>query len=142
MSKKICLRLLCSVLVVVVSSGIHTRSLAAPQFQTNLLTNPGFESSFAADGAASGWLKWVVSGTPVFKQITSSTDARRVTEGTNAQQLEGANIAYSAGLQQVVNGLTVGKTYKFTAYGHAWASTGDDSGTSTDTINIRIDFFS
>ena len=138
MSRKICQRLLSSVLVVVMSSGIYTRSLAAPQFQTNLLTNPGFESSFAADGVGTGWLKWVVSGTPTFKQITSTTDTRRVTEGANAQQIEGANIAYSAGLQQVVNGLTVGKTYRFTAYGHAWASTGDDSGTSTDTINLRI----
>ena len=138
MSMKLILRLLSSVLVVVVSSGIYTRSLAAPQFQTNLLTNPGFESSFAADGAASGWLKWVVSGTPTFKQITSSTDTRRVTEGANAQQLEGSNIAYSAGLQQVVNGLTVGKTYKLTVYGHAWSSTADDSTTSTDTINLRV----
>ena len=138
MSIKLSMRLLTSALVVAMSSVVYTSSLAAPQFQTNLLTNAGFESSFAADGAASGWLKWVVSGTPTFKQITSTTDTRRVTEGANAQQLEGANIAYSAGLQQVVNGLTVGKTYKFTAYGHAWSSTGDDSTTSTGAVNLRI----
>ena len=130
--------LLAGVLVAVLSSVVYARSLAAPQLQTNLLSNSGFESTFAADGVGTGWLKWVVSGTPTFKQITSTTDAKRVTEGASAQQLEGANIAYSAGLQQEVNGLTVGKTYKFTVYGHAWASTGDDSTVSTDTINLRI----
>ena len=138
MGSKLYLRLLSGVLVLAMSSAIHSISIAAPQLQTNLLTNPGFESSFAADGVGSGWLKWVVSGTPTFKQIASTTDTRRVTEGTNAQQLEAVNIAYVAGLQQTVSGLTVGKSYKFTVYGHAWASTSDDTTTSTDTINLRI----
>jgi len=138
MGRKLYFKLLSGVLVLGMSSAIHSISIAAPQLQTNLLTNPGFESSFAADGVGSGWLKWVVSGTPTFKQITSTTDTRRVTEGTNAQQLEAANIAYVAGLQQTVTGLTVGKSYKFTVYGHAWASTSDDTTTSTGTINLRI----
>ena len=138
MGRKLYLRLLASVLFAAISSIVYARSLAAPQLQTNLLTNPGFESSYASDGVGTGWLKWTVSGTPTFKQITSTTDTRRVSEGANAQQLEGANIAYSAGLQQGVNGLTIGKTYKFTVYGHAWASTGDDSSISTDTVNLRI----
>ena len=138
MNRKLYIRLLASVLVLATSSVMYAISMAAPQLQTNLLTNPGFENSFAADGVASGWLKWVVSGTPAFKQITSTIDIRRVSEGANAQQLEAANIAYSAGLQQTINGLTVGKSYKFTVYGHAWASTGDESATSTGTINLRI----
>lgn len=138
MNWKLYLRLIVITLVLATSSTMYAISTAAPQLQANLLTNPGFESSFGADGVASGWLKWVVSGTPTFKQITSATDIRRVSEGANAQQLEAGNIAYVAGLQQTINGLTVGKSYKFTVYGHAWASTSDVSTSSTDTIGLRI----
>ena len=124
--------------VVLASAFVFATSVAAPQLQTNLLTNATFESGFGADGVASGWLKWVVSGSPTYKQITSSVDVKRVSEGASAQQIEGADIAYVAGLQQTVAGLTTGKTYKFSVYGHAWATTGDDSNVSTDTINLRV----
>ena len=138
MNWKLYLRLFSIALVLAISSTMHAVSMAAPHLQANLLTNPDFESSFGADGVASGWLKWVVSGAPTFKQITSAADIRRVSVGANAQQLEAANIAYVAGLQQTINGLTVGKSYKFTVYGHAWASTGDDSTSSTDTVGLKI----
>ena len=111
--------------------------LAAPTQQANLLTNPGFESTFAADGVGDGWLKWVVSGTPSFKQITSSIDSRRVNEGSNAQQIEGIDVSYVAGLQQTVSGITVGKTYRLTIYAHAWANTGDNTDASTGTITLK-----
>ncbi len=116
---------------------IPAASLAAPAQQTNLLTNPGFESTFAADGVGDGWLKWVVSGTPVYKQTSSSVDSRRVNEGSNAQQMEGTDVSYVAGLQQSVTGLTVGKTYRFTIYAHAWANTGDNADASTGTITLK-----
>ena len=119
------------------ASMLPAASLAAPALQTNLLTNPGFESTFGADGVGSGWLKWVVSGTPAYKQITSSADSRRVNDGSSAQQMEGIDVSYVAGLQQTVAGLTVGKTYRFTIYAHAWANTGDNADASTGTITLK-----
>ena len=124
--------------VLVVASGSPAASLAAVTQQTNLIANAYFEGSFAADGVGENWLKWVVSGTPEYKQITSSTDARRVNEGSSAQQMEGTSISYVAGLQQTVTGLTVGKTYRFTIYGHAWVNTGDNADASTGTINLKV----
>ena len=126
-----------SVCGLLVASILPTASLAAPALQTNLLTNPGFESTFGADGVGSGWLKWVVSGTPSYKQITSSDDSQRVSEGSSAQQMEGIDVSYVAGLQQTVTGLTIGKTYRFTIYGHAWANTGDNIDESTGTITLK-----
>ena len=63
---------------VVASAFVFATSVAAPQLQTNLLTNATFESGFGAEGVASGWLKWVVSGSPTYNQITSSVDVKRV----------------------------------------------------------------
>ena len=122
----------------VVGSVLPAASLAAATQQTNLIANAYFEGNFAADGVGENWLKWVVSGAPEYKQITSSIDARRVNEGSSAQQMEGSNISYVAGLQQTVTGLTVGKTYRFTIYGHAWVNTGDNADASTGTINLKV----
>lgn len=109
---------------------------AAPVRATNLLTNPGFEDAFI-DGVASGWTKWVVSGSPTYKSVTSSVAAARVAEGTKAQQLEVANATYTAGIQQTVSGLTAGTTYRFTLSAHAWATSNDDSTASTGTITLK-----
>ncbi len=130
--------LLLAACVLLLASMLPAVSLAAPTQQTNLLTNSGFESTFAADGVGDAWLKWVVSGTPAYKQITSSTDSRRVKAGSSAQQMEGINVSYVAGLQQTVTGITVGKTYRFTIYGHAWANTGDNTDVSTGTITMKV----
>ena len=125
---------LCGVLL---ASMLPAASLAAPAQQTNLIANAYFEGNFAADGVGDNWLKWVVSGTPVYQQITSSTDSRRVNEGLSAQQMEGSDTSYVAGLQQSVAGLTVGKTYRFTIYAHAWVNTGDNADASTGTITLK-----
>lgn len=109
---------------------------AAPVRATNLLTNPGFEDAFI-DGVASGWTKWVVSGSPTYKSVTSSVAPARVAEGTKAQQLEVANATYTAGIQQTVSGLTAGTTYRFTLSAHAWATSNDDSTASTGTITLK-----
>lgn len=109
---------------------------AAPVRAINLLTNPGFEDAFI-DGVASGWTKWVVSGSPTYRSVTSSVAAARVAEGTKAQQLEVANATYTAGIQQTVSGLTAGTTYRFTLSAHAWATSNDDSTASTGTITLK-----
>ncbi len=119
------------------ASMLPAASMAAPAQQTNLIANAYFEGNFAADGVGENWLKWVVEGTPVYKQITSSTDSRRVNEGSSAQQMEGSDMSYVAGLQQPVSGLTVGKTYRFTIYAHAWVNTGDNADASTGTITLK-----
>ena len=123
---------------VLLASMLPSVSVAAPAQQTNLIANAYFEGGFAADGVGENWLKWVVSGAPEYKQITSSIDAGRVYEGSSAQQMEGSNISYVAGLQQTITGLTVGKTYRFTIYGHAWVNTGDNADASTGTINLKV----
>ncbi len=123
---------------VLLASMLPSVSVAAPVQQTNLIANAYFEGGFAADGVGDNWLKWVVSGAPEYKQITSSIDAGRVYEGSSAQQMQGSNISYVAGLQQTVAGLTVGKTYRFTIYAHAWVNTGDNADASTGTINLKV----
>ena len=110
---------------------------AAPVAQTNLLSNPSFESGFSG-GVASSWIKWAADTEPVYKQALSSVDATRVHDGSSAQQMEASHFDYVAGLQQTVSGLTVGKTYKFSAYAHAWASSDDVSTTSDGTITLRV----
>lgn len=115
---------------------LATTVQAAPVRATNLLTNPGFEDAFV-NGVASGWTKWVVSGSPTYKSITSSVAAARVAEGASAQQLEVANATYTAGLQQTVSGLTAGTTYRFTLSAHAWATSNDDSTASTGSIMLK-----
>ena len=115
---------------------LATTVQAAPVRATNLLTNPGFEDAFI-DGVASGWTKWVVSGSPTYKSVTSSLAAARVAEGAKAQQLEVANSTYTAGIQQTVSGLTAGTTYRFTLSAHAWATSNDDSTASTGTIMLK-----
>ena len=115
---------------------LATAVQAAPVPTTNLLSNPGFEGSFPS-GVASGWTKWVVSGSPTYNSITSSVAAARVAEGVSAQQLEAANATYTAGLQQTVTGLTAGTTYRFTLSAHAWATSNDDSTASTGSITLK-----
>ena len=112
-------------------------AFAAPIAQTNLIANPSFESGFPG-GVAASWVKWATGTEPVFKQSLSSIDATRVFDGASAQQMEAANFDYVAGLQQTVSGITVGKTYKFSAYAHAWVSSDDVSTTSDGTATLKV----
>ncbi len=117
--------------------------------ETNLLKNPGFES-FSSNGVATDWAPWIVPGdgcgrtTPQYKQATTSLDARRVKDGSSAQQFLASSsdpgASFLGGLQQNVTGLTPGKTYRFSIYGHAWSSTGDNPALSENTgsINFRV----
>ena len=120
-------------LVILVSDTVW----AAPTSVANLLTNPSFESGFTG-GVASGWIKWSIATEPIYKQALSSTDATRVNDGSSSQQMEASSFEYVAGLQQTVSGLTTGKTYRFSAYAHAWASSDNVSTTSDGTITLKV----
>jgi hypothetical protein len=120
----------------------------APQAQTNFLQNPSFENGFT-NGVGNSWSKWAIFNAnatpqtdcgrkdPGFQQITSSTDTRRVKDGSNAQQIivpvQDPGFGFYGGLQQTVNGLTAGKTYRFTIWAHAWSSTADNAASSQNT---------
>ena len=136
----------------IVALGLLAASLpltvaAAPPAQTNLLKNPGFEEGFTG-GVANSWARWSVFNPdatpqtdcgrkdPAFQQMTSATDAKRVKDGSNSQQIltpvQDPGFGFYAGLQQTV-AVTPGKTYRFTVYAHAWSSTKDNSALSEGT---------
>ncbi|MEK7326864.1 MAG: SdrD B-like domain-containing protein [Chloroflexota bacterium] len=120
----------------------------APLAQTNLLKNAGFEEGFTG-GVANSWAKWTISDAaatpqtncgrkePTFQQISSSLDARRVKDGSSAQQIltpvQDPGFGFYGGLQQTVTGLTAGKTYRFSVWAHAWSSTKDNPALSEGT---------
>ncbi len=105
----------------------------APSAQTNLLSNGSFESF--SGGTATGWAVWSLPGdgcgrtTPTAQQATTTIDARRVKDGSSAQQLLASSTdpgkSFFGGLQQTVS-VTAGKTYRFTVYAQMWSSTGDN----------------
>ncbi len=106
----------------------------APGAQTNLLTNGSFESF--SGGTATSWTPWVNTAPggcgasqPTYQQASTSIDARRVRDGSSAQQFLASSSdpgkSFQGGLQQTVN-VTSGKTYRFTIYVQMWSSTGDN----------------
>lgn len=118
----------------------------APQAQTNLIKNASFEEGFS-NGVANQWAAWWLPGsgcdrtTPTYREANTTIDARRVKDGSRAQQLlVDPGLTYYGGLQQTVSGLTAGKTYRFTIWAQAWSSSGDDPAKSegTNAINFRI----
>lgn len=118
--------------------GLPRLAQAAPAAQTPALVNGGFEQ-FEPSGVATGWASWVVAGAPQYQQITSSTDTRRVKDGSSAQMITVSNANFQAGFQQTVFGVTPGQRYRFTIWAHAWASDGDDPAVSEYTdINLKI----
>ena len=113
-------------------------AVAAPAAATNHLVNADFEDGFAASGVATFWESWLLEGSPTFKEITSSEDARRVKSGSSAQMMTASSTNYRGGLQQTVFGLTPGKRYRFSIWAHAWASSGSDSTKSEGYTNIWL----
>ncbi|MBI3241472.1 MAG: LysM peptidoglycan-binding domain-containing protein [Chloroflexi bacterium] len=125
-----------------------TVSASPTQPQTNLLKNASFEEGFTG-GVANSWSKWTISDAaatpqnncgrkePTYQQITSSLDARRVKDGSSAQQMltpvQDPGFGFYGGLQQTVAGLTPGKTYRFSVWVHAWSSTKDNPALSEST---------
>lgn len=128
------------------AASLPLTALASPVEQppaqaTNLLQNPGFESF--TGGVANNWAPWYLPGdgcgrvAPKYQQATTTLDARRVKDGSSAQQFFASGTdpgaSFLGGLLQTVTGLTPGHTYRFSIWGQAWSSTADDSTKSEGT---------
>ncbi len=128
------------------AASLPLTALASPVEQppaqaTNLLQNPGFESF--TSGVANNWAPWYLPGTdcgrvaPTYQQATTTLDARRVKDGSSAQQFVASTTdpgaTFLGGLLQTVTGLTPGHTYRFSIWGQAWSSVADDSTRSEGT---------
>ncbi|MBI2976187.1 MAG: LysM peptidoglycan-binding domain-containing protein [Chloroflexi bacterium] len=128
------------------AASLPLTALASPVEQppaqaTNLLQNPGFESF--TGGVANNWAPWYLPGdgcgrvAPKYQQAMTTLDARRVKDGSSAQQFFASGTdpgaSFLGGLLQTVTGLTPGHTYRFSIWGQAWSSTADDSTKSEGT---------
>lgn len=119
---------------------------AVPSQQTNLLTNPGFESPYNNDGAATGWVRWDrVSSADQFGDCTNGYHksprwgmATDFVHGGSASQYVGNNWdTWAGGVWQTVS-VVPGTTYRFTFYGRGYGSmdAGDPSSTGLN-MNMR-----
>jgi hypothetical protein len=118
----------------------------------NLLVNPGFEGEFRAwngradKQVAQGWYPfWVASpagetqhaAVPTFSRCGVDTQPARVRSGMAAQAYSTDGGTHAAGLMQTVP-VEPGQALRFTAYGHAWSTTGDDPGRSVSPGSVRL----
>lgn len=119
---------------------------AVPSQQTNLLTNPGFESPYNNDGAATGWVRWDrVSSADQFGDCTNGYHksprwgmATDFVHGGSASQYVGNNWdTWAGGVWQTVS-VVPGTTYRFTFYGRGYGAmeAGDPSYTGLN-MNMR-----
>ena len=119
---------------------------AVPPQQTNLLTNPGFESPYDGDGSANGWVRWDrVSSADQFDDCKNgyhkSPRWGRATDfkhGGDSSQYVGNNWdTWAGGVWQTVS-VVPGTTYRFTFYGRGYGSmdSGDPSNTGLN-MNMR-----
>lgn len=103
---------------------------AAPQQQTNLLQNPGFEQPFDSGGAAANWARWHEetggstacaepwAGRPIWSQEANSP---LIHGGATSQHIGNQFNKWHAGVMQTVN-VTPGTTYRFTFWARGRAS--------------------
>ncbi len=100
------------------------------QAQTNLLTNPGFEMPYQANGEANGWGRWHENSSEdqfgdctngYYKQPNwnAETNSALVNSGSVSQHVGMQWETWHAGVFQTVN-VTPGSTYRFSiwAYSH------------------------
>lgn len=138
-------KLLILFLVIVIAAPAMPAA-ARPAQQTNLLTNPGFESPYDGDGSANGWVRWDrVSSSDQFDDCTNGYHktprwgmATDFVHGGSASQYVGNNWdTWAGGVWQTVN-VTQGTTYRFTFYGRGYGSmdAGDPSYTGLQ-MNMR-----
>jgi hypothetical protein len=119
---------------------------------TNLLVNPGFEGEFrlwnerADKQVAQDWYPfWVKSQPaddqqaeePTYAQCVVDEQPTRVRSGRASQMYSTDGGAHAAGLMQTVT-VTPGQVVRFTAYGQAWSTTGDDPGRSVSPGNVLL----
>jgi hypothetical protein len=96
---------------------------AAPQQQTNLLQNPGFEQPYSAGGVANAWFPWHENvggnnalcnepwaGQPLWSQESTSA---LIHQGSVSQHVGNQYNKWHAGVAQDVT-VTPGSTYRFT----------------------------
>lgn len=118
----------------------------------NLLVNPGFEGGFRAwngkvdKQVAQGWYPfWVASviddaqqaREPTYSRCVVDDQPTHVRSGRAAQVYSSDESTHAAGLMQTVP-VAPGKTLRFTVYGHAWSTTGDDPTRSVSPGNVRL----
>jgi hypothetical protein len=118
----------------------------------NLLANPGFDASFRAWNGieeitiAQNWLPFWVgqrpgdevwrNQRPVYRPAFRATDASRARSGAAAQMYSTNWATHTAGVMQVVEGITPGQPLRLTAYGHAWSTNSDTPDQSIDAGNV------
>jgi LysM repeat protein len=135
-------------LVMAMPIGLATARSLQPQ-SSELLTNPGFEEPFSAQGVATGWQPWYVTpdsvnypascgnnapetckpyGVPVYfpAQPQDSRVPPRSISG-NAQKWGSSFYVYIAGVYQPISGITPGARLQFSAFTQAF-NCSDDHG--------------
>jgi uncharacterized protein YraI len=97
-----------------------------PPTGPNLLLNPGFE-----DGSTA----WQSAGGGEVTTYTTTDYPNFVLSGNRSAYMTQSNVYH-----QPIEGLTAGATYRVTAWGKTWSSSGEDRTTSENpgTINIRV----
>ncbi len=139
-----------SIGVVAVAMAISLAAARAVQSQSGeLLTNPGFEAPFGAQGVANGWLPWYVTPDSVNYPSTCANNSSGTCKpygvpsynpaqpqdtrvpprsiSGNAQKWGSSFYVYIAGVYQQVSGLTPGARLNFSAYTQAF-NCSDDRG--------------
>jgi hypothetical protein len=120
----------------------------------NLLINPGFDGEFRAWNrveevtVAENWLPfWVGQRTvdevwrnqrPVYRPAFRATDASRARSGAAAQMYSTNWGTHTAGVMQVVEGISPGQHLRLRAYGHAWSTNSDTPDQSIDAGNVFL----
>jgi hypothetical protein len=119
----------------------------------NLIVNGTFEGRFQdyegipGMAVAAGWTPWWVSQTPddqawknrrpEYKSAPVGVDPRRVQVGESSQMYSTLWGTHVAGLYQQMR-VAEGATVRFTCYGHAWSSEGDNPRLSENPGNVRM----
>ena len=119
---------------------------AAPQQQTNLLTNPGFEEPYS-NGYANGWAGW-------HKEVTKVPDCTAyyavrpkwglelnsdlIHGGQRSQAVGNQFDTWNGGVFQTVNNAKVGSRYRFTFWARGRASNEQHPQPSNTEVNMGV----
>lgn len=118
----------------------------------NLLTNGGFEGSFATQSGdqprqvADSWVAWHVPATddmPSFQNAAPkyqpvSPDSSRIRTGSNAQLYFSFFETHEGGIYQQVEDIEADTEYRFSIYAHVWSSTFEDVDVSEDPGDVAV----
>ena len=134
--------------------GLSTSTPAPVQISSrNLLTNSDFEGSVVKwkdnidQQVATGWQPWWLENAnctnqvPVYSGVNASMVPERVFAGYKAQLISvSGGSSFQGGLSQTVTGITAGSRLRFSVWGSAWSSSGDNPDVSlgAGSINMRV----